>query len=198
MQAQDETYIHYNDLMMGLAEYKVSDIRTSARDEESIMVIKLRRLFQCGKRGDSDKMKELKLRLRHHLPHEILQPGKEFQEVFDALTLKNKIALGEYSFLCDVFSEIHMEAGMITQDYQAKIIHILGQQISEQKKDSLVDKKTVVSRKLSIKKIEKIVEEAVQENTSELDEEFECQDNIRNMAQVALYEGEKNMTAEEQ
>lgn len=48
-------------------------------------------------------MKELKLRLRHHLPHEILQPGKEFQEVFDALTLKNKIALGEYSFLCDVF-----------------------------------------------------------------------------------------------
>lgn len=99
---------------------------TSAEDEESVMVIKLRRLFPCGKRGDSDKMKELKLRLRHHLPHEILQSGREFQEVFDALTLKNKIVLGEYRFLCKVFSEIHMEAEMITQEYQAKIKNLLG------------------------------------------------------------------------
>ncbi|CAG2185443.1 unnamed protein product [Mytilus edulis] len=99
---------------------KMSNI-SGAKDKESLMMVKLRRLFL----QEPDKMKELKLLLRHHLPSEILQPEKEFPDIFDALTFQSKIALGEYSFLCDIFSEICFEAEKITREYQAIIINLL-------------------------------------------------------------------------
>lgn len=43
---------------------------------------------------------------------------------------------------------------------------------------------------MSIRKVDysKIVEDAVNKYSSELDEELECQENVEKMAQVALYE----------
>ncbi|XP_052099780.1 uncharacterized protein LOC127734138 [Mytilus californianus] len=160
----------------------MSDI-SGAKDKESVMIIQLRRIFQ----REPDKMKELQLRLRHHLPSEILQPEREFQDVFDALTLKRKISLGEYSFLCDVFSEIYFEAEKITREYQAIIINLLGQQISEQRHDSLVDKREFNST-LYRKKIDcsKIVGDVVNKYVLEIDEEQKCREIVSNMAQVAL------------
>lgn len=117
-------YIFYvNILNKSLTYFLVSNI-SGAKDKESLMMVKLRRLFL----QEPDKMKELKLLLRHHLPSEILQPEKEFPDIFDALTFQSKIELGEYSFLCDIFSEICFEAEKITREYQAIIINLLGEQ----------------------------------------------------------------------
>ncbi|XP_076100890.1 uncharacterized protein LOC143070518 [Mytilus galloprovincialis] len=195
---------------------KMSNI-SGAKDKESLMMVKLRRLFL----QEPDKMKELKLLLRHHLPSEILQPEKEFPDIFDALTFQSKIELGEYSFLCDIFSEICFEAEKITREYQAIIINLLGHHISEQKRnslvdkeqnldsldkkqkrDSLVDKREVVgamsSKKVNCSEIVgDVANKYIYELDKELDEELECRQNIKKMAQVAVQE-EKNMKAKQQ
>ncbi|XP_071166995.1 uncharacterized protein [Mytilus edulis] len=71
-------------------------------------------------------MKELKIRLKHHLPKDVQESGKEFQDVFDALVLGKKISLGDYRFLTEALLDIHTEAVMIIEKYQTKIKEILG------------------------------------------------------------------------
>ncbi|XP_062579755.1 uncharacterized protein LOC134241747 [Saccostrea cucullata] len=92
------------------------------------MIIELRRIFLHDEQKccDSNALKELKIRLRHHIPQTLQGKGAEFQEIFESLVHDGKITLGNYEFLHNALTEIEqITAANKIKDYQLKIQQIL-------------------------------------------------------------------------